>query len=53
WVADYIEEIPPDKYANSYFKGCRYGQTTSSLVESFNSWIKVHKNMHASALLDQ
>ncbi|MCL7025441.1 hypothetical protein MKW94_018961, partial [Papaver nudicaule] len=53
WVADYIEAIPADKYANAFFKGCRYGRTASSLAESFNAWITVHKKMPASAFLDQ
>ncbi|XP_026400390.1 uncharacterized protein LOC113296297 [Papaver somniferum] len=53
WVADYIETIPPEAYANAYFKGCRYGRTSSTLAESLNSWLVVHKKMLASALLDQ
>ncbi|MCL7021555.1 hypothetical protein MKW94_001572, partial [Papaver nudicaule] len=53
WVADYIEAIPADKYANAFFKGCRYGRTASSLAESFNAWITVHKKMPASVFLDQ
>ncbi|KAI3846123.1 hypothetical protein MKW98_015492, partial [Papaver atlanticum] len=53
WVADYIDTIPPESYANAYFKGCRYGRTFSNIGESFNSWILVHKKMPASALFDQ
>ncbi|XP_026459040.1 uncharacterized protein LOC113359662 [Papaver somniferum] len=53
WVDDYIETIPPEAYANAYFKGCRYGRTSSTLAESVNSWVLVHKKMPASALLDQ
>ncbi|XP_026460335.1 uncharacterized protein LOC113361242 [Papaver somniferum] len=53
WVADYIETIPPEAYANAYFKGCRYGRTSSTLAESINSWVVVDKKMPASALLDQ
>ncbi|XP_026419552.1 uncharacterized protein LOC113315493 [Papaver somniferum] len=53
WVADYIETIPPEAYANAFFQGCRYGRTSSTLEESFNSWIKVHKKMPAFSLLDQ
>ncbi|KAI3951161.1 hypothetical protein MKW98_028565 [Papaver atlanticum] len=53
WVADYIDTIPPESYANAYFKGCRYGRTSSNIGESFNRWILVHKKMPASALLDQ
>ncbi|XP_026452023.1 uncharacterized protein LOC113352417 [Papaver somniferum] len=53
WVADYIETIPPEAYANAFFQGCRYARTSSQIAESYNSWIKVHKKMHAFALLDQ
>ncbi|XP_026410384.1 uncharacterized protein LOC113305577 [Papaver somniferum] len=53
WVADYIHTIPPESYVNTYFKGCRYGYTSSTLGESFNSWILVHKKMPTSAFLDQ
>ncbi|XP_026378763.1 uncharacterized protein LOC113273224 [Papaver somniferum] len=52
WVADYIETIPPESYANAYFKGCRYGRT-SSTAEALNNWVLVHKKMPTSALLDQ
>ncbi|RZC88809.1 hypothetical protein C5167_031183 [Papaver somniferum] len=52
WVTDYIDDIPPESYVNAYFKGCRYGRTTSTLAESFNSGIMIHKKMHVSALLD-
>ncbi|XP_026452063.1 uncharacterized protein LOC113352464 [Papaver somniferum] len=52
-VADYIETIPPESYANAYFKGCLYGRITNTLGESFNRWISVHKKMPASALLEQ
>ncbi|XP_026459193.1 uncharacterized protein LOC113359835 [Papaver somniferum] len=53
WVADYIETILPESYVNAFFKGFRYGRTTSTLGDSFNSWILVHKKIPASALLDQ
>ncbi|XP_026450763.1 uncharacterized protein LOC113350873 [Papaver somniferum] len=53
WVDDYIETIPPESYVNAYFKGCRYGRTSSTLAEVLNNWVLVHKKMPASALLDQ
>ncbi|XP_026452164.1 uncharacterized protein LOC113352569 [Papaver somniferum] len=53
WVADCIETILPESYANAFFQGCRYGRISSNLAESFNSGIKVHKKMPAFALLDQ
>ncbi|KAI3908802.1 hypothetical protein MKW98_029352 [Papaver atlanticum] len=53
WVADYIEDIPPERWSNAFFQGCRYGRTSSTLTESFNSWMKVHKKLPANSLLDQ
>ncbi|XP_026429519.1 ETHYLENE INSENSITIVE 3-like 5 protein [Papaver somniferum] len=53
WVANYIEDIPPERWSNALFQGCRYGRKSSTLAESFNSWMKVHKKLPANALLDQ
>ncbi|XP_026458758.1 uncharacterized protein LOC113359317 [Papaver somniferum] len=53
WVANYIEDIPPERWSNAFFQGCRYGRISSTLAESFNSWMKVHKKLPANALLDQ
>ncbi|XP_026459097.1 uncharacterized protein LOC113359721 [Papaver somniferum] len=45
WVADYIETIPPEAYVNAYFKGCRYGRTSSTLAESLNSWVLIRRKI--------
>lgn len=37
-AAQWIQEIPPPRWATAYFEGARYGQVSSNSKE-FNSWI--------------
>lgn len=52
WVADYCRNIPKEKWSNAFFKGCSYGYTSSSVAESFNSWINKEKKLPACAFVD-
>lgn len=36
----YLEKIPPEKWARSHFPKARYGHVTSNLAESANSWLQ-------------
>ncbi|KAI3957708.1 hypothetical protein MKW98_006036, partial [Papaver atlanticum] len=47
WVADYCRNIPREKWSSAFFKGYRYGQTSSSVTESFNNWINREKKLPA------
>ncbi|KAI3920053.1 hypothetical protein MKW98_001309, partial [Papaver atlanticum] len=53
WVADYCRNIPREKWPSAFFKGCRYGQTSSSVAESFNNWINREKKLPACAFVDK
>lgn len=35
----FLKDLPKEHYASAYFEGKRYGETTNSIAESFNSWI--------------
>ncbi|KAL5727624.1 hypothetical protein ACHQM5_000803 [Ranunculus cassubicifolius] len=48
----FVESIPFEHWANAHFKGKRYGELSSSLAESFNSWILEECHLPITALLD-
>lgn len=52
WVDDYCRNIPKEKWSSAFFKGCSYGYTSSSVAESFNSWINKEKKLPACAFVD-
>ncbi|XP_026410219.1 uncharacterized protein LOC113305387 [Papaver somniferum] len=51
-VAEYCRNMPREHWSNAFFTGCRFGQTTSSVAESFNNWIRKDKRLPACALVD-
>ncbi|XP_026442643.1 uncharacterized protein LOC113342262 [Papaver somniferum] len=53
WFSDYCRNIPREKWSSAFFKGCRYGKTSSSVSESFNNWINREKKLPACALVDK
>ncbi|XP_026419855.1 uncharacterized protein LOC113315819 [Papaver somniferum] len=36
-VAEYCRNMPREHWSSAFFTGCRFGQTTSSVAESFNN----------------
>ncbi|XP_026417620.1 uncharacterized protein LOC113313115 [Papaver somniferum] len=51
-VANYIKNIPKEKWENAFFPICIYSAHSSTLSESFNNWILDFKKLPAFALLD-
>ncbi|XP_026396870.1 protein FAR1-RELATED SEQUENCE 6-like [Papaver somniferum] len=51
-VAEYCRNMPREHWSSAFFTGCRFGQTTSSVAESFNNWIRKDKRLPACALVD-
>ncbi|KAL5711160.1 hypothetical protein ACHQM5_021649 [Ranunculus cassubicifolius] len=41
-----------ENFANAHFRGKRYGELSSSLAESFNSWILEERHLPITAFLD-
>ncbi|MCL7028010.1 hypothetical protein MKW94_015232, partial [Papaver nudicaule] len=52
WVAEYLKGVDREKWSSAYFKGCRYGYTSSSIAESFNNWIRKEKKLPAYGIAD-
>ncbi|XP_026438694.1 uncharacterized protein LOC113337208 [Papaver somniferum] len=51
-VANYIRNIPKQKWENVFFPICKYSAHSSTFSESFNNWIPDFKNLQVFALLD-
>ncbi|XP_026458840.1 uncharacterized protein LOC113359417 [Papaver somniferum] len=51
-VANYCRNMPREHWSSAFFTGCRFGQTTSSVSESLNNWIRKDKRLPAWALVD-
>ncbi|XP_026450823.1 uncharacterized protein LOC113350940 [Papaver somniferum] len=51
-VAEYCRNMPREYWSSAFFTGCRFGQTTSSIAESFNNWIRKDKRLPSCALID-
>ncbi|XP_026458450.1 protein FAR1-RELATED SEQUENCE 6-like [Papaver somniferum] len=51
-VAEYCRNMPREHWSSALFTGCIFGQTTSSVAESFNNWIRKDKRLPACALVD-
>ncbi|XP_028121172.1 uncharacterized protein LOC114318473 [Camellia sinensis] len=48
----FFKELAPEHWANSYFRGMRYGEMTSNAAESFNNWIKEVHNLPITQMMD-
>ncbi|RZC53273.1 hypothetical protein C5167_012129 [Papaver somniferum] len=51
-VAKYCRNIPREHWSSAFFTGYIFGQTTSSVAESFNNWIQKDKRFPSCALVD-
>ncbi|XP_058217306.1 uncharacterized protein LOC131328374 [Rhododendron vialii] len=49
----FIASVPKEHWSNAYFKGQRYGEMSSSAVESFNNWILKAREMPVFYLVDE
>ncbi|KAI8550162.1 hypothetical protein RHMOL_Rhmol06G0083500 [Rhododendron molle] len=49
----FIASVPKEHWSNAYFKGQRYGEMSSSAVESFNNWILKAREMPVFNLVDE
>ncbi|KAG5531570.1 hypothetical protein RHGRI_026247 [Rhododendron griersonianum] len=49
----YFESLPVENWANTYFKGKRYGEMTSNTVESFNNQILKFRHLPICDLVDK
>ncbi|KAH7850764.1 hypothetical protein Vadar_002666 [Vaccinium darrowii] len=52
-VIDFLSTLANDHWCHPYFVGKRYGELTSNLVESFNSWIKKERHLPITQLVDR
>ncbi|XP_028056540.1 uncharacterized protein LOC114260592 [Camellia sinensis] len=48
----FLKDLPPQYWANVYFRGSRYGEMSSNAVESFNSWIREARHLPITQLVD-
>ncbi|OVA15680.1 hypothetical protein BVC80_1317g2 [Macleaya cordata] len=51
-MKEFLDSINPQCWACLFFPTQRYGQMTSALSESFNSWIRDERTMPITAMLD-
>ncbi|KAL6272421.1 hypothetical protein ACE6H2_023113 [Prunus campanulata] len=51
-VKTFISDFSRDHYANAFFKGMRYGEMTNSLVELFNNWVGVFRDLPVLPLIE-
>ncbi|KAI8536227.1 hypothetical protein RHMOL_Rhmol10G0239900 [Rhododendron molle] len=49
----FIASVPKEHWSNAYFEGQRYGEMSSSAVESFNNWILKAREMPVFYLVDE
>ncbi|KAH7842355.1 hypothetical protein Vadar_004352 [Vaccinium darrowii] len=52
-VEDFLTNAPKDHWACAFFPGKRYGEMSSSLSESFNSWIREEQHLPVTQLVDR
>ncbi|KAL7207324.1 hypothetical protein ACSBR1_029309 [Camellia fascicularis] len=51
-ATSFLKDIPPQYWANAYFRGARYGETCSNAAESFNSWIREARHLPITQMVD-
>ncbi|GMP68315.1 hypothetical protein CsSME_00027963 [Camellia sinensis var. sinensis] len=51
-VIDFLGNLPPQHWANAYFRGNWYGEMTSNAAESFNNWISEARHLPITHLVD-
>ncbi|KAF9621123.1 hypothetical protein IFM89_016617, partial [Coptis chinensis] len=52
-VDRFLARVPLENWANSCFRGSRYGEMCSSLAECFNSWVKGDRFLPITSMLDE
>lgn len=48
----FLASVPKEHWTNAYFKGKRYGEMSSSAIESFNNWVLEARRMPVMNLVD-
>ncbi|KAL7163931.1 hypothetical protein ACSBR2_039943 [Camellia fascicularis] len=51
-VTKFLETTHSEHWANSFFRGKRYGEMCSNVAESFNSWIREAHNLPITQMVD-
>jgi len=51
-IEDFLKELHPKHWANAHFPGKRYGELSSNVAESFNSWVLRERTLPITQLLD-
>ncbi|KAL7184649.1 hypothetical protein ACSBR2_026737 [Camellia fascicularis] len=51
-INNFLEDMPPKHWANTYFRGKRHGEMTSNAAESFNKWILDARSYPNTRLVD-
>ncbi|GMP83408.1 hypothetical protein CsSME_00037332 [Camellia sinensis var. sinensis] len=49
---DFLGNLPPQHWANAYFRCNRYGEMSSNAAESFNNWISEARHLPITHLVD-
>ncbi|KAG5526376.1 hypothetical protein RHGRI_032605 [Rhododendron griersonianum] len=49
----YIVSVPKEHWSDAYFEGNRYGEMSSSAMESFNKWILAARQLPVFHLVDE
>ncbi|OVA13653.1 hypothetical protein BVC80_1763g24 [Macleaya cordata] len=49
---EFLDGAPYKNWANAFFKGHRYGSVSSSVAESFNSWLGDSRSLPITSMLD-
>ncbi|KAL7204783.1 hypothetical protein ACSBR2_017819 [Camellia fascicularis] len=48
----FLQDLPPQHWANAYFRGNRYGEMCSNAAKSFNNWIFAARHLPITRLVD-
>lgn len=51
-IKDFLCSLPPVHWANAFFPGQRYGEMSSNIAESFNSWVVAERHLPITQLVD-
>ncbi|XP_028122131.1 uncharacterized protein LOC114319327 [Camellia sinensis] len=51
-AVNFLQDLQPHHWANTYFRGNRYGEMCSNAVESFNNWIKEARHLAITQMVD-